>query len=540
MNKNDLITCFNDTYAITQSDDYLKATTRNSIISNKVYKENFISSKLYRNLKGDIYVNGLSTLKAASHYRNNEKIAILNFANPYNPGGGVFYGARAQEESICRCSNLYNCLIDKNVYDDFYLYNKSLNSEYNSDRCIYTKAVSVFKEDVDIPILLNKTDWYKVDVITCAAPMTFLLKKVNIKYLLYVFKKRIKNIFEVARDNDVDILILGAFGCGAFKNNPILVAKAFEQVIVENDYLKCFKRIVFSIKSSGEEDINYSVFDAQFDKYEAERQGRAMLIPYGISDLYDTLPKFEYLVIQDYDKYEYWRYNNPYYMKQISILGDSISTLSGVIPNDYIAFYCDDNYLSTGVKEVDDTWWGKLAKYLGAEILVNNSYSGSRVTKNNAYVDEFPSGCSNKRIQNLHLGEINPDVIIVFLGINDWANGVKILNENVVDLSDNTFFSNAYDSMIRSIRKKYIDSEIWCCTLPKSYMSAKQSFVFLQEYGGIHIDEYNKVIKLIAGKEKCKLIDISNSNRYDSIDGTHPNKLGMEIIAANIIGELLK
>lgn len=74
-----------------------------------------------------------------------------------------------------------------------------------------------------------------------------------------------KNIFEVARENQVEILILGAFGCGAFKNPPEVVAEAFQQVIVEQNYLREFKHIVFAIKPTGEDCPNVKAFAGKFE-----------------------------------------------------------------------------------------------------------------------------------------------------------------------------------------------------------------------------------------------------------------------------------
>lgn len=179
---------------------------------------------------------------------------MLNFANPHYPGGGVTKGAQAQEESLCRCSNLYPCLNAGNVYHDYYMYNRTKTDKLFSDRLIYTKNVLVFKDDDEIPKLMPKSEWYQVDIITCAAPYLEKNKYTNKTVLKEIFKSRIKNIFEAALDNSVEVIVLGAFGCGAFKNPPDVVAKAFHEVIEENRYYNCFKYILFAIKESNEND----------------------------------------------------------------------------------------------------------------------------------------------------------------------------------------------------------------------------------------------------------------------------------------------
>lgn len=91
--------------------------------------------------------------------------------------------------------------------------------------------------------------------------------------LMEIFKGRIKNIMEAAIDNEVDVLVLGAFGCGAFCNPSELVAIAFDLVISENNYLRNFKEIVFAIKCNGlnymeyMEDNNFRIFYNQFERF---------------------------------------------------------------------------------------------------------------------------------------------------------------------------------------------------------------------------------------------------------------------------------
>ena len=82
--------------------------------------------------------------------------------------------------------------------------------------------------------------------------------------------------------------------------------------------------------------------------------------------------------------------------KKFSIIGDSISTLEGYNPKDYKVFYAEDTCIKSGVRELQDTWWGKVITFLGGELLVNNSWSGSRVTKLPNKDKLFPSGCSDE------------------------------------------------------------------------------------------------------------------------------------------------
>ena len=95
------------------------------------------------------------------------KIAVLNFANPYEPGGGVLRGAMAQEECLCRCSDLYNVLAQPYFLKHYYQHHYQNSDHYFSDRLIYSPNIIVLKSDDSIPQILDKP--FCADVITCAA-----------------------------------------------------------------------------------------------------------------------------------------------------------------------------------------------------------------------------------------------------------------------------------------------------------------------------------------------------------------------------------
>ena len=249
MNTKDLVQSFKDTTNFYNS-SHMRTNTERAIKSTHVYFENFISEKDCSQYHADIWVEEGTTFDVARRLSDQGKVAVLNFANPHVPGGGVQNGAMAQEECLCRSSNLYACLSSSHVYEDYYLHHRKKCNKFFSDRIIYSEGVIIFKDDEGIPNLLLEEEWREVDVITCAAPYMAGQFWVMESVLLGVFKCRIKNIFEVALENNVDVLVLGAFGCGAFKNPPKVVAKAFQEVIDENGFDSKFKKIVFAIKST--------------------------------------------------------------------------------------------------------------------------------------------------------------------------------------------------------------------------------------------------------------------------------------------------
>ena len=186
-------------------------------------------------------VSGERSLGAAKKYVG-KKVAVLNFANNHHIGGAPF-SAGAQEESICRCSTLLPCLEAMNV--PFYQKHKQMywNGEMDhmgNDDLIYTPDVVVFKTDVLAdpvhPQMMAPEEWYKVNMITCAAPeMQRMMGDLPDDYE-QVITHRIKKILDVAWKEGNEVLILGAWGCGAFKNPANVVARVFHTLLKNYDF----------------------------------------------------------------------------------------------------------------------------------------------------------------------------------------------------------------------------------------------------------------------------------------------------------------
>lgn len=267
------IDIFYKTMSLLKKDNDLLRDTTESIRKQKIYLENDLVniSKTNSNINLKVIVSKNKTLSAAKRY--NGKIAILNFASSTNPGGGVTKGSSAQEECICRCTNLYPCL--EKAIKDFYMPHRGINNPLYNDDIIYTPDVWVVRDDNNEFILLRKNERFQVDVITCAAPnlrskpSNYMNPNAGNKpasitndELLELLKKRISRIFEVAIDNKVDTLILGAFGCGAFCNPPYIVAKAFKSCI--DKYKEYFENIEFAVYCPPGKEENYKTFYKMF------------------------------------------------------------------------------------------------------------------------------------------------------------------------------------------------------------------------------------------------------------------------------------
>ena len=180
-------------------------------------------------------VSGKRSFEAAKEY-NGKKVAVLNFANNVAIGGAP-YSAGAQEESLCRCSTLLPCL--QAMKEPFYMKHRKqarmgkMNFMGNND-LIYTPDVVVFKSDLRTdpvyPQMLSSDEWYKVNVITCAAPVMIRVAALPENYETAI-RSRIKKILDVAAKEGNEVIILGAWGCGAFKNPVEIVARVFAELV---------------------------------------------------------------------------------------------------------------------------------------------------------------------------------------------------------------------------------------------------------------------------------------------------------------------
>lgn len=225
-----------------------------------------------------IYVSNRRTFQAAKLLVKEYKdVCVLNFASAMNPGGGVFNGANAQEECLCRASTLYECISDDDVYKRFYeVHRKECKSAIYNDDCIYTPNVMVFRRDNTYYDILPREQWYKCSVISCAAPN---LRKVpsnrhnyggnesrayiDNKRLYEIQYKRLCRILEIAIINRTEALVLGAFGCGAFKNPAWVVADAMVDSIER--YKNYFKVIEIAIPDTKYSKENHDIFAKKFN-----------------------------------------------------------------------------------------------------------------------------------------------------------------------------------------------------------------------------------------------------------------------------------
>lgn len=267
------IRVFNDTIDWIKNDAELTAAVAHSKLHTSIfYEDTYPAFDMTRHFKTEITVTGDRSYQAAMRLAAENKgcrIAVMNFANAFHPGGGVKTGASAQEECLCRTSTLYPCLERHLLRENYYRYHQNLNNPKATDRLIYMRDIVICKTDEDRPKRMPREQWTKVDVITVAAPDLRPLSNVHMPLvgdgaymnnaeLFGYHVKRAIHVLTVAANKKADILVLGAFGCGAFQNDPEVVARAYKTAIEE--FPKAFKKIEFAVYCTPGNKTNYDVF----------------------------------------------------------------------------------------------------------------------------------------------------------------------------------------------------------------------------------------------------------------------------------------
>lgn len=183
-----------------------------------------------------VQVRNETTLQAAFGLVEDGSTPLaLNFANGIHPGGGFLNGARAQEEGLCRSSALYETLVG----DPMYEYHRRRPQPDSSDWVIYSPQVPVFRTDDGREL---ERPW-PLSFLTSAAPYAPKIGQPESGDLL---SKRINRVLSVAAALRYHALILGAWGCGAFGNDPFRTAVDFRKAL-EGDFRGQFSEVIFAI-----------------------------------------------------------------------------------------------------------------------------------------------------------------------------------------------------------------------------------------------------------------------------------------------------
>ena len=272
-----------------------------------------------------------------------------------------------------------------------------------------------------------------------------------------------------------------------------------------------------------------------------------------------------------------------------SVLGDSISTLQGWVPEGWRVHY-EGEVRIAGVEHPRDTWWGRVIFELGGRLVANSSFSGSMVDGFG-----FPAGISDERIDALAAEGVLPDVVLVYSGINDYGWG-SALNQvrggsasasarredvdHSVLVADGDIcaesaaassvalvvgsdalarFQRAYSAMLGKIRRLAPHAEVWCITLapgterpvPNSLdgkpaslsdgglASGSPAGCYKYSIRGVPLDDYNQAIRAAAEQGGAHVADVRAFGVcYDAVDGVHPSALGMRQLAAMVVAQM--
>lgn len=294
--------------------------------------------------------------------------------------------------------------------------------------------------------------------------------------------------------------------------------------------------------------------------------------------------------------------SRPYEDAGFSIMGDSISTLAGWVPEGWRVHYQGEVRID-GVELPEDTWWGRVIGHFGGRLVANSSFSGATVETAEGF--GFPAGDCDERVRALAgAGGDLPDAVIVFMGINDYGWGgarnqtmgrsaaASARPEDLdgprevaatVGADALERFRRAYASMLARIRRLAPAADIWCVTLapgsaPSSVNagvaepvepvkpinpaaqglaepigpqgastvvgagvaeSARPVTCWKYRLRGIDLDDYNHVIREEAASAGARIADIRAFGvDYDAVDGVHPSVRGMEQLAAMIVAQM--
>ena len=232
-------------------------------------------------------------------------------------------------------------------------------------------------------------------------------------------------------------------------------------------------------------------------------------------------------------------------------MGDSISTFTGWMPEGYGNGHYPRN--DSGVTTDDKTWWMELANALGMDVLVTDSKGGTRVSTFGG--ETTLAGCTDERVSKLavtrHGKTIDPEVIIVYMGINDFNYGDGVTpatplgdytGKTAVPETTDTF-SAAYGVMLSKICTSYPTAQIYVCTLPQCEHTSPTVFPEING-NGVALEEFNERIRTLANAFGVRVLDHHSAGiKYYNLDMythdlTHFNAAGMALLANNDIWQL--
>ena len=211
-----------------------------------------------------VFVTDETTQEAAQRLvtKGVGNLVLLNFASARNPGGGFLSGAKAQEEDLCRCSGLYPALVTQPAY---YRANRAQSSLLYTDHMIYSPRVPFFRVRGNGELLEEP---FRVSVITAPAPNAGPLLERDPgagPSIEATFERRWRDVLSIAFQEGHRNVLLGAWGCGAFRNDPDVAAETVARAL--EDCSHRFERVIFAIPGQGNRSrLNLKAFRARLER----------------------------------------------------------------------------------------------------------------------------------------------------------------------------------------------------------------------------------------------------------------------------------
>lgn len=200
------------------------------------------------------------------------RTCLLNFASAKNPGGGFLKGANAQEEALARVCGLYSCLLKPEV-QAYYIENGRDATCVYTDNIIVSPDVPVFRQD-DGDFLSAP---FAVGIITAPAPNMGVARQRassgGIEQIKAARRHRMVRVLTLCAAERFDALVLGAWGCGVFRNEPAEVAEEFK-ILLEGSFCDVFPRVVFAVIDKPTCSIFQNVFSGETAKMHSHAEGK--------------------------------------------------------------------------------------------------------------------------------------------------------------------------------------------------------------------------------------------------------------------------
>ena len=229
---------------LTSAKEHTRLYTPEQYLEIFAHRDDMLRDREYQT---SVEVTNETTLHAARRLiveEHEERVLCLNFASAKNPGGGFLGGSQAQEESLARASGLYPCLTQMTGY---YESNRNFRSCLYTDHIIYSPDVPVFRDDDNA--LLDTP--YTVSIITAPAVNRGAVEHnepQRVKDIERVMFDRMEKVLSLCVIHEHPVLILGAWGCGVFRNDPVEIATLFKRHLLHDGrFRQAFKRVVFAV-----------------------------------------------------------------------------------------------------------------------------------------------------------------------------------------------------------------------------------------------------------------------------------------------------